>query len=173
MSIYGDGAYALTRLTPNKLDNFSDKPTNRALAQIDKDNAAKAAQDANKLARAKASDKSTKDFKEEFGLSKEDFVNTYTGFNNYDDFANNVAGILRDRYVEQYRVGEEAARNGDYTAQRNAEERMRKVLNQFDVFKSNQESYKGTNEDYVTRALDGKISEIDAESWETDMENDD
>lgn len=122
----------------------------------------RARKDAQDAARAKAKE----DWETKWGLSSEDFINQYTGFTSYDEFAKDGANYMRDAYVQASREGSQALESGDLEARRNAELKMSKIKNNFNNFKAGQESFAKLFQDYQKLDSEGKISGVDSQVWD-------
>ena len=114
-------------------------------------------------------DEKEKEFDKNFG-GLEEFRTKVTGFDTYDQIGADYTTKVRDEYVKEYTRASEALRTGNYQERKDAEMRMRTLKGTFSQIGDINTTLAKLNESYVKMAQEGKISGVDADSWEAEME---
>ena len=115
-------------------------------------------------------DEKEKEFDKNFG-GLEEFKAKVTGFDTYDQIGADYTTKVRDEYVNEYHRASEALRTGNYQERKDAEMRMRTMKGTFAQIGDINTTLAKLNESYVKMAQEGKISGVDADNWEAQMES--
>ena len=115
-------------------------------------------------------DEKEKEFDKNFG-GLEEFRTKVTGFDTYDQIGADYTTKVRDEYVNEYNRASEALRTGNYQERKDAEMRMRTLKGTFAQIGDINTTLAKLNESYVKMAQEGKISGVDADNWEAQMES--
>lgn len=114
-------------------------------------------------------EKADADFASAYG-SLEEFKQKVTGFDTYDEIGSDYTNKIRDEYINQYKIAQKARESGNKQELINAEMRMKKLKGTFSQVGDINTNLAKLNEDYVKMAQEGKISGVDADNWEAQME---
>ena len=114
-------------------------------------------------------EKADADFASAYG-SIEEFKQKVTGFDTYDEIGADYTNKIRDEYINQYKIAQKARESGNKQELINAEMRMKKLKGTFSQVGDINTNLAKLNESYVKMAQEGKISGVDADNWEAQME---
>jgi hypothetical protein len=110
--------------------------------------------------------KEVSDWEEKNQVNYDDFKQTITGYNTYDDVGRSYAQKAMDAYVEQYNKAEEAMKNGKTKEMQSYRNNMLKIKGTFGQIKDMNVALSKRNAEYEDLVAKGKMSGVDKDTWE-------
>lgn len=111
------------------------------------------------------------EWEDSYGFKYDDFLNQVTGFDTYDQIKADYASQVSDQYVDLYRKANEAMASGNIRDRRKYETEMMRLKGSFKQVQQADEIIREIFETYTTMAQEGKISGVDANTWEAEMQS--
>lgn len=110
--------------------------------------------------------KEVSDWEEKNQMGFDDFKQTITGYNTYDDVGRSYAQKAMDAYVDQYNKAEEAMKNGKTKEMQSYRNNMLKIKGTFGQIKDMNVSLAKRNAEYEDMVSKGLMSGVDKKTWE-------
>lgn len=110
------------------------------------------------------------DWEKQYNYKYEDFKSIITGFNTYDQVKADYTNNISDKYVDLNRKAYDAKKNGDLAALRKYESQMVRLKGTFKQINDADTIIAKRHEEYMKAAQEGKISGVDRDNWEAEMQ---
>lgn len=110
--------------------------------------------------------KEISEWEEKNQINYEDFKQTITGYNTYDDVGRGYANSAMDKYVSEYNKAEEAMKRGDNKTMQIHRNNLLKIKGTFNQIKDMSVVLAKRNAEYMDMTAKGEMSGVDKDTWE-------